>query len=588
MTLRDVVRRVRAADRPSVRIGPAGQLQHLPALVPRPDGRRVLILADKDQDRDVVRWLDEFAGDDILVMAREENPDWGLPERGARFERAGKFERMEFKVKWLAGIDVLVVLAPEKKASAARFNQHKLFRLLFRFVSAGGLYVLDRQSTPTPSGVLGIKRLTTLLSAFDDPEQVRQLGKSDAELVRSIGAVMLTRRQIVVTKRHTHYLKLRDTDAEAVLGRRETGLQVSRLEVLRGGGYESRAEVISHGALPSNATWPSTITHPAMSLRRYEGRLASSGAMLLFTGRSILPDSFRWHLASDPRNSRIISVSPLFARIDSQFVPERELKGSYYFLDSSNSGHFGHLTTEVVSRLWGWDRAKQDNPDLKAFFHLPSGSTHRPLLEIELFGAYGIAESDIVWTNEPVWLENVYAATPMWHNEPPYHVHPGITDTWRRMTDRLLSRAGEVPTYDRVFVSRGGRLKNRVCRNREAIEEFFADRGFHVLFPERVPLPQQAAIFANARVVAGFGGSAMFNLMHTRRLETTIVLSHNAYLARNEHLFASLLGGRLHYFWSESDIPQPDGRRSRQAFKSTWAFDFERYGAELEQVIAEA
>ena len=86
-------------------------------------------------------------------------------------------------------------------------------------------------------------------------------------------------------------------------------------------------------------------------------------------------------------------------------------------------------------------------------------------------------------------------------------------------------------------------------------------------------------------VIAGFAGSNMFNLMHARKLEAMIVLSHDGYIARNEHLFSAVRGGEAHYFWSRASIPQPDGGYSKEAFHSEWDFDFEANGKELDEVV---
>jgi capsular polysaccharide biosynthesis protein len=88
----------------------------------------------------------------------------------------------------------------------------------------------------------------------------------------------------------------------------------------------------------------------------------------------------------------------------------------------------------------------------------------------------------------------------------------------------------------------------RACRNKQDVEQFFQSNGFTVVYPEDLELSQQAGIFANATVIAGFGGSAMFNMMYAEKMTTAIVLSHEAYTARNEHLFTSLLGGDVDYF----------------------------------------
>ena len=73
--------------------------------------------------------------------------------------------------------------------------------------------------------------------------------------------------------------------------------------------------------------------------------------------------------------------------------------------------------------------------------------------------------------------------------------------------------------------------------------------------------------------------------MHTAGLTNLIVLTHQAYTARNEYLFASLLGGRTDYFWSPPDTPHPRGAWAHEAFKSTGSFDFDRLGADLELLL---
>jgi capsular polysaccharide biosynthesis protein len=256
------------------------------------------------------------------------------------------------------------------------------------------------------------------------------------------------------------------------------------------------------------------------------------------------------------------------------------LEGDYYFLDCVFSGHFGHLLTEVVCRLWGWDAARKELPDLKALFHTNPRRQRHGALERKIFAAYGVPEVDLVATDRPVRLRSVVGASPMWHNAQPFSVHPDIEEVWARLTSGLLD-GGPPSEHERIFVSRGIDLNRRRCRNQSEVERFFADRGFHVFYPERLPLNEQVALFAGARVVAGFAGSAMFNMMHCRRLEKAMIISHNGYAARNEHLFTSVLGGELHYFWQDSDMPL-NGKRVR---RSSYAFDFEKYGADLARAI---
>ena len=565
----------------------AVQLSGLESLVRDRPGLKVVILAHPALRSQVRPWLAEFEGRTVFVLSPDEVPEWGLEESSATHVSVLNLDVLTTRLRYLGAVDVVVNLLPDDLLPIGAKSQLDLFAHLFRDLRKGGAYILDRRSVPDTSSIEGLTTWLELLTAVDDPQALDRLGRSDTELAKSAGTVAVSRDLIVVTKRLRHFYKLSESQVNRLLPAREPKITVTELESRPGGEFESRARVVSHSPGFAEETMPSLVTYPELRLRRYEGRIALAGQTLMYAGHTILPDSFRWHLAANPDNPRLKSVSRKFARIDSSFIPHRKLAGDYYQLDCAYPHHFGHLTTEVISRLWGWDTAKRENPALKAIFHLKPHSRKVPSLEKALFTAYGIAEDDIVWVNEPVWLSSVTSATPMWHNETPHYVHPDMVDTWRRLGDSLARGVQEAPRPERIFVSRGADLRHRACRNTDEVEAYFAARGFQVIHPEKMPMAEQVVTFRHARVVAGFGGSAMFNLMHAQHLEGVVLLNHEAYTARNEHLFTSLLGGQVHYFWSTPDVAHPDDGFDLDAFFSGWEFDFARNGTELDEVLTQ-
>jgi capsular polysaccharide biosynthesis protein len=331
--------------------------------------------------------------------------------------------------------------------------------------------------------------------------------------------------------------------------------------------------------------------YPPLHLRHYSGRIAFYGGTLFCTNRSILPDSFRWHLEPIPRNPKIRSMSDTFAKLKPRSRPTETLTGDFYQLDPQFSGHFGHIMTEVVGRLWGWDEAKSRFPDLKAIFRVDNPDRHGEQVQRRLLRAYGIADEDIVVVDHPVNLESLVSATVMWHNAEPHYTHPALREVWDRLRTGLADP--DAPTYEKIFISRTEQFWRRSCRNIGDVERFFASQGFTVVHPEKLDLSAQVSMFAAAKVVAGFGGSALFNVMYAQHLECLIILNHEAYIARNEHLYTALTGGAVHYFWSKPDVPQPesfisgaDRRWSGEAFVSGWEFDFHRNRAPLEHLLA--
>jgi capsular polysaccharide biosynthesis protein len=573
-----------AASRPGRRAPKRrrGALTGLDSLVADGRDRRVIVVADATQRHELLPWLEEFSADRICVISADEAPEWDLADRGVEHRASRDVAGLIKQVRMIDAPHIVVSLVPTDLLPVAAETQLDLFSALFRFIREGGTYILDRRAAG--SSLAGMPELLELLVAAEDPALRDSLARRDKELASAVGAVAFSRDAVAVTKRLDHFVKLRDVELNRILPAREPELQLAVLETRPGGEFASRARVTSHG-IPADETMPSVIRYPGVTTRHYSGRIALGGASLMYAGHTILPDSYRWHLTDHPANPHLKAESRRFARVPSEYRPRRTLPGDFYQLESTYPHHFGHVMTEVLSRLWGWEAAKREIPDLKAIFQLKSQSRRDPGLERTLFTAYGIKESDLVWVNEPVWVESVVAATPMWHNAPPHYVHPDMTETWDRLGTGLASEIGRSP-HERIFVSRGSGAKHRECRNVAEVEDFFRARGFEVVYPELLSLPEQVALFRDARVIAGFGGSAMFNVMFAKSVETVIVLNHEAYIARNEHLFTCLTGGDVHYFWSRADVDQPEDGFSFEAFTAPWDFDFERNGEELARVLA--
>jgi capsular polysaccharide biosynthesis protein len=511
--------------------------------------RAALLLVDPSLPAAARRWRDDLSTDRLTEVSTGELSD---------------LARLADRLAPLAPQDLIVVaLGDAAVASLAEDHRH-LFVHLAPHLRPRGSYVVDR----------GVGNRRTA-HGFD---------RGDDTLARFVKDVEVSNDVVVVTKRGRHALTIREEQVTDLLPARDPGLDVSILEVRPAGRLDVRLEDTSYG--PSRAgSWPDRLTYPEMTLRHYAGRVVSTGAMRLRTDDTILPESFRWPHAATLRHPHYDPATPSFVRLDRR-EPETVLYGDFYYVDCLFSGHFGHLTTEVLCRLWGWDRARRELPDVKLLFHTNPARGADGSLERQLFAAYGVPDERLVSSDRPVALHSVVGASPMWHNKSPFYAHPDIRETWDRLTTGLLA-GRDAASHERIFVSRGASLsRRRGCRNQGEVEAFFAGRGFHILYPEELSLPDQAGLFAGARVVAGFGGSAMFNLMHCRRLEAAVVISHHAYVARNEHLFASVLGGQLHYFWQPSDVPPPAVGRNKASSGSSFAFDFAAYGEALARVLA--
>jgi len=560
---------------------PRGPAQHafsrlLKAEHHRGSAATVVILTEPSVRAAVPAWIAHFAKAKVFVIAPATLPEWHLAELGARHLLDQDMSKINWRMKALGAVDVVVDLMPHSVS-----DQRAQFSRLFWHLKPQGVYVVDPAATGTdPFATETASWVADLLRAEEQAERSHR----DRELTRAISRVDVSRDLISIEKRAKHYLKLRDSEANRILPQREPSIDMRVLARLSGGTLTSRAQVTSHESSVPILGLDETMDYPALSLRHYRGDIAMVSNQLLYAGYTILPDSFRHHLEQNPKNPRIASSTTEFARISEHLRPNQVLRGDFYHVDSENSGHFGHLTTEVLSRLWGWRLAKREIPDLKLIFRIRFPNERNPAMELRYFTALGIKEDDIVWTDQSVRLRSLVAATPMWHNQVPHYVHPEIKpQVWDRLGDALIDP--DSPSYDKIFVSRPGQMSSRNCRNAVEVEALFAAHGFEIVYPELLDVGTQAGIFSKARVIAGFGGSAMFNVLFARNLETFIVLSHEAYTARNEHLFTSMIGCEAHYFWSRPDVPQPPGGWTWKAYKSDWSFDFAQNGEELTKLL---
>jgi len=519
------------------------------------------------------------SGSPRAVLVVTDSPAGQLPGRWARCLRGDRVRvvhdvaALPGAVRRLPALDAVVCLADTPDGGAG------VVRATYRAVRAGGRIVVDLSGRA--AGRDRIQALSHWLEGLQDLADDAR--RSQRDLAESVKVVEADRARVVLAKRGRHLLALREAEVVELLPRREPGLRVSVLEERPAGELKSASTVVSHGE--HETEFPTTYSYPPLYVRHYEGPVVARGRTLMYAGHTVLPDSFRFHLTDWLKHPYLDAVGGGWQRLRPGRRPTR-IAGSYYQLESTFAHHFGHVMAEVVSRLWGWDVAKRADPDVKVMLHRRPDNPPAVPLERRVFEAYGIAPDDIVMLDEPVEVESIYAATPMWHQHRPHYVHPGMLDTYERLAQGLTGGdADGGPAHERIFVSRGEGAVNRRCRNQAEVEAWFAARGFEIVYPERHSLAEQVHLFRKAREIAGFGGSAMFNIVHSRHLEKLIVLNHEAYLARNEHMFCSLLGAEEHYFWSTPDVVHPEGRFSLETFQGDWAFDFDRNESDLRRAL---
>jgi len=313
-----------------------------------------------------------------------------------------------------------------------------------------------------------------------------------------------------------------------------------------------------------------------LSLRDYRAVVVAPYQVVL-ADRVVLPDTFRHNQSRRLRNKALTSVSGRHSVPVWPLPPQLpRLEGTFLHLDDEARGHVGHLLTETLSRVWAWPDALAADPDARVVVC----ATHkRPRLmdyELEIYAACGIPADRVVLVEGPTRVERLLSGTPMLCN--PHYVHPAIVETWDRVGDLLAAQAAGDPSRAwprRIFVGR--RERKRRCRNAAEVEAVFGAHGFEVVHPEDHSLGDQVRMFRAAEVVAGFGGSGLFQLAFVPEPKRLVEVVSDAYHPRNEFLIAAIRRHR---------IDTVVCRAERRRMQSPFSYDDAREGPFLRETLA--
>jgi len=374
------------------------------------------------------------------------------------------------------------------------------------------------------------------------------------------------------------YVKVAEADMNELLELRPERGRL--LTTVPGRSFEPTAEVRESDS-PLAGSWTRSYDVPSVSLREYADVVCHPGQVVL-QGASALPDTFRHAVRVRARNTYAPPLGPHFVRVRESRPAERTLEGPHFYWDSEFRGHFGHVMTEMLSRLWALDEARRHHPDLKILMAMNKDrglGSH----EVAVLEAFGTTREEITFVNGPVRVPTLLAATPMFSQ--PDYVHPRIVEVWDRLGEHLAGRAPQRDYPRRFFVAR--RIEKRPCRNAAEVEQLFAARGFEIVYPEDYPLAEQARMFREAETIAGFAGSGLFNLLLVDRPTHLIMVSSESYTAENEWMIAAVRGHRVDVVWCEAEIKMKKEQWVREAFHSPYWFNADREGVFLRRILAE-
>mgnify|MGYP002721055619 FL=1 len=193
----------------------------------------------------------------------------------------------------------------------------------------------------------------------------------------------------------------------------------------------------------------------------------------------------------------------------------------------------------------------------------------------ELLEAAGIARERLVSFDHPVLLDELILPGKAFQIQG--YVNDAALATYRTIRDAMAGTARIPALPERLYLSRQTNPARRLL-NEDDVAKLFMARGFVVVAPETLPLRQQIALAANARMIAGPAGSNMFQLAFQRDLEKAFVLGSNEFVQTTE-LF--MCGGRpVRFGYFVGEVAEQAGPHS------AWRVDLEALASAVDAWLA--
>jgi hypothetical protein len=451
------------------------------------------------------------------------------------------------------------------------------FRRAYLTLADGGRYITRQEpGIPADDGdIVDEVRELARRQGLPTAERRALSDALDLGLGQALAGVSIEDDFLVLHKRGEHVIKLGVEETRAALAARGVEQRViARVAPER---RASASSIWSSEPLLGAERLGGTIDVGELVCTVYEKVLCAPRQVAVLE-RLLLPTSYFLPGRSSRRTRGMTYFGSDFSALPELDAEPDELPGTYYHLDNQIAGHYGHVITHDLSKLWAWDAALAEYPDLKVLISPHAETGEIPPYTYELLEAFGIGRERIHMITAPVRTERLITATQAFQQ--PAFLSPVARDVWARVVAGLLPRAGHDPLPERVFVSRRAASRRR-CLNGDDMEQRFQDAGFVTIYPEDLSLPDQVRLFSSAPVIAGYAGSGLINTVFSSGPATRIVLASKSYWATNEYHIAALYGGDLHYFWCD---PVPSDK-SGNGFHADYVFDVERDGPVLEKLL---
>ena len=182
--------------------------------------------------------------------------------------------------------------------------------------------------------------------------------------------------------------------------------------------------------------------------------------------------------------------------------------------------HWGHFLIEAVCRLWYF---LENDPTIDKYIFFLDENEQREIKGnyrefLQLLGVW----NKIEFINKPITFREVLVP------ELALRTHTYYYPKYREMFDVIADNVIPDPAWEtpeKIYYSRGQFAKGIPFEfGYDMLDAFFAQNGYTVLYPEKVPLSQMIHYIRNSKVVASLSGSLPHNMLFARNGQKVEIL----------------------------------------------------------------
>lgn len=415
-------------------------------------------------------------------------------------------------------------------------HQRIAFKTLFANLESGGTYIISALHTSFEPGFSGNDELPIIEILFALCRYLQFRGeRADAfektfskeivSIAKSIESITFIGRSCIIKKNHiAHDLPVKFVGYNDVQG-----------ELISCSHPEATAEIAIppvEGAIDFTTQAKSVeINIPPDYIYRLHDVIVRPRQVIL-KNNGILPDSLRRY---DRQLKHEFLPYYKSSNISSEYFRfDRVIDEPSFFFDGEHSAHYGHFLLETLPRLWCFDIIDITNRML--LMH----NVNKPFIQ-KLIAPFGLGDKNLIQLDGPSIVRDLIVS------RQPYVLERTVSANARKVFNHISLYYDKGSTPEKIYVSRSRFQGQRQLLNEKEVEEFFANKGYSIIYPEALTVDEQVNVFGNARFIVGASGSAMYNLVFGRRKEKVLILVSDRFITLNDALINHGSGCEVRY-----------------------------------------